>query len=203
MPGRPIDELTAQGLRGYRVFWKIIREAGADGQTFGISEIHGRTNASRDSVREYMAALERGGYLEVVGEHQVGRGSQAKVYCLVRAPQDAPRLRSDGSEVVQGRAREQMWRTMHMLRQFTLRDLVVTASTAQVAIKEGDARDYVKHLLRAGYLRSDCPRPGATATYRTLPGKYTGPKPPMVQRTRQVFDPNLGKVVWSQTEGRS
>ncbi|HHO8287620.1 TPA: hypothetical protein ACRXVW_006473, partial [Pseudomonas aeruginosa] len=35
--------------------------------------------------------------------------------------------------------------------------------------------------------------------YALKPGRYTGPRPPIVQREtrRQVYDPNLDQVMWS------
>ena len=205
MPGRPIDELTAQGLRGYRVFWAIILEQGRGGNPFTVADVHGKTNAALDTVRGYMASLARAGYLKLVEQRErEGGRPAANVYRLLKTPQDAPRLRRDGTPVEMGAAREQMWRTIHMLGKFTVRDLVVAASTERTPIKESDAKDYLRYLRAAGYLASQRQAlPGGPALYRLLPGRYTGPKPPMVQRTRQVFDPNLGKVVWSQMEGRS
>ena len=205
MPRRPVDELAAQGLRGYEVFWGIIRAQGTAGALITVAGVHRLTNASLDSVRDYMKALERGGFLELAEEHpRGGNRPAAKCYRLLKSPKDAPRLRRDGTPVEMGAAREQMWRTIRMLGKFTLRDLVVTASTERTPIKESDAKDYLRYLRIAGYLKSQRQAlPGGPAVYQLLPGKNTGPRPPMVQRVRQVFDPNLGKVVWSQAEGRS
>jgi len=173
------------------------REIGAGEEPFTVGDVHRRTNARPDSVREYVVALFRAGYLEVSGEQPRPSGTPAKLYVLKRSPQDAPRLRPDGTEVSMGSAREQMWRTMRMLGTFTLKDLIVAASTEAVTIKESDARDYLSNLRKAGYLVSKRQAiKGGPAVFRMLPGKYTGPKPPMVQRVQQVFDPNLGKVVW-------
>lgn len=33
-----------------------------------------------------------------------------------------------------------------------------------------------------------------------IAARYSGPKAPQVQRVQQVFDPNLGKVVWPVRE---
>lgn len=90
---------------------------------------------------------------------------------------------------------------MRMLGEFGYRDLTVTASTAATPIADIDAKDYLKHLYRAGYLKVTAPAHGnRPARYRLI--RNTGPKPPKVQRIRQVFDPNLNEVVWSQGGGR-
>ena len=205
MPRRPVDKLAAQNLRGYQAYWRIILDLGRDGAAITVTDVHARTSADRDDVRQYLLALERGGYLELVDQRRRAHNRPgAKCYRLLKSPQDAPRLRRDGSPVEMGSAREQMWRTIRMLGTFTLRDLVVAASTERTPIKEQDAADYLRYLRLAGYLASRRQAlPGGPAVYRLLPGRYTGPRPPMVQRTRRVWDPNLGQVVWSQTESRS
>lgn len=202
MPRRPVDELAAQGLRGYLVFWRIILEQGRGGRLFTVADVHGKTNAALDTVRGYVASLVRAAYLELVEQRERGGGRPAaNVYRLLKAPSEAPRLRRDGTPVEMGGAREQMWRTMRMLGQFTVRDLVVAASTARTPIKESDAKDYLRYLRLAGYLVSQRQAlPGGPAVYRLLPGRYTGPRPPMVQRVKRVWDPNLNKVMWSQAD---
>jgi hypothetical protein len=36
------------------------------------------------------------------------------------------------------------------------------------------------------------------ARFRFNPARNTGPRPPMIQRTKAVYDPNLGQVVWQE-----
>lgn len=50
-------------------------------------------------------------------------------------------------------------------------------------------------LLNTGFLRvvqKADPVKGRIATYRLI--RNDGPKPPQIQRVKQVFDPNTGKV---------
>jgi hypothetical protein len=92
-----------------------------------------------------------------------------------------------------GRGREQMWQTMRALGSFTVADLFVAASTDDHPVAESEARTYCQMLQRAGYLS------GGAAGYRLV--RYTGPLPPMIQRIKSVYDPNLKEVVWSSEEG--
>ena len=65
-------------------------------------------------------------------------------------------------------------------------------------VKESDAKDYIKFLKAAGYVRIAQKRaPGRATLFQFIEARYTGPRPPMVQNIKQVFDPNLGEVVWS------
>ena len=86
---------------------------------------------------------------------------------------------------------------MRVIGPFSILDLALNASTEEQPVKFSDARDYVANLHKAGYLVMLEGQIGGRAIYRLVPSRYSGPKPPMVQRIKQVWDPNLGKVVWS------
>jgi hypothetical protein len=98
-----------------------------------------------------------------------------------------------------------MWRTMKMLAAFTPSDIAIHASTDDVSVNKSDAKDYIGHLHKAGYLTvTKKAKPGCNqARYRLLPSKNTGPHSPQVQRIKQVFDPNLNKVVWREDDNES
>jgi len=101
-----------------------------------------------------------------------------------------------------------MWGTMHRLYEradFSILELVATASTSKCAISEESATAYVRALAKAGYLRCTVPakrsRKPIVARYTLIPSKYSGPRAPMVQRTLAVFDPNENRVVWTDSKG--
>jgi len=160
-------------------------------RSFSLADMH---KFNRDTVKGYVKCLEAGGFLERVEEGRFRR----TVYQLVRDEGvEAPRLRADGTPTKMGLARDHMWRAMKMLGRFTYVDLAVSASTEDVPVNEMDAKDYVKHLLAAGYLTILVPAtPRSKAEYRLT--RNTGPMPPMVTRAKVVFDPNLGRIAWSE-----
>lgn len=152
-------------------------------------------------IREYLTGMEAAGFIEKDGlklNRQSGQNAQA--FKLLRdVGVDAPRVRADGSEVTQGKGREQMWRTMRILTEFSILDLAAHSTTDEHPVSESDAKSYCRHLHAAGYLAM--PRKGKSgqpAIYRFLPTRYSGPKPPQIQRVNQVYDPNTRKVVWTQ-----
>lgn len=152
-----------------------------------------------DTVRSYVRRLERGGYITLLEEQKLQGNAVRKLYEIgLRAPHDAPRLSKTGEPVTQGLAQENMWRTMRIIWIFTPRDLAIQATTEEVEVSETAAKDYCKRLKAAGYLVvvKENNGPHSQATYRLIPDKWTGPKAPMIQRIKAVFDPNLGKVVW-------
>jgi hypothetical protein len=136
-------------------------------------------------IRAYLKALEAAGIVERIGDPGEHR------YRLLRDEGvEAPRVRPDGRRVAMGQGREAMWRTMRILtRPWTARELAIHASTEAHPVALQEAQDYAQRLCRAGYLQRTAPQ-----TYRLIPARYTGPKPPQVKRTKQIWDPNLGRV---------
>lgn len=191
MSRKPIHLETAGHSSDRQAIWEAIRRVGKDSY-FGIPDVRGALHGPTPlgKIREYMKCLEAGGYVACIYND-----APPHVYQLLRdIGVDAPRLRRDGTEVTQGLGREQLWRAIKILGQFDAHDLVQFSDT----VKLSEAREYARYLHKASYLVriQKANTRGGLARYRLIPGRYTGPKPPMIQRTKQVFDPNLGKVVW-------
>lgn len=180
--------------------WEVIR-AQREGLTcYALSR---RSSVDDCTTKTYMQALERGGFIEQSNE--TVRIGEEKQYRLIKDNGlEAPRLTKDGQPVTQGRAQEQMWRTMRILgSDFNCQELAGLASTSEVAVSPAAARDYLKHLAHAGYVTVVAKGKGRGTggvpnRYRFNLGRYTGPRPPMVQRTKSIYDPNVGKVVWQE-----
>ena len=192
---KPADRAGPYGSR--EAAWAAMRRLGR----FTVRQVTEETRLGQDTVRDYVRGLEAAGYLKRVGTTDVGHpgAPRAVVYELVRdVGVEAPRVRKDGTPVHMGRGREQMWRTMKVLGEFSARDLAVHASTEDCPVSLEDAKHYVRYLAKAGYL-VPLTR-GRAVRYRLLPSKNTGPRAPMIQRVRQVYDPNLGRVVWRSGE---
>lgn len=173
-------------LESRQAVWDAIRRL----QTFSIPEVRDETLLKTDAVREYITGLAAAGYVRKTAE-QAGVGVPAQWELARDAGNEAPRVRRDGSPVTQGQGRENMWHAMRILRDFTVRELAVAASMPDCLVKELSAEDYIKYLHKAGYLRKN------GSKYMFLPGAYTGPLAPMIQRTKRVWDPNLKKIRWS------
>lgn len=182
---KPMDKLS--GFDSREAMWDVIRDL----KTFTVRALYNETILDMSSIRVYLQGLTNAGYLEkIVGEN-------ATQYKLVKdVGIDAPRVRKDGSKVTQGQGQINMWRTMRTLQTFSARELAVNSSTATCVVKETTAVDYCKHLNRAGYLRKD-----KHETYFFIPQMFTGPKPPMIQRVKRVWDQNKKKVMWREDGG--
>lgn len=184
MSRKPVDRLN--GIDNRQVIWTYIRKV----KNITVKDMAFDTGLDVSSVRDYLRGLTNAGYLE---EAKSPKGS---VFSLVKdVGVDAPRVRKDGTKVTQGQGSLNMWRTMRILRRFSARDLAIAASTETCEVLESSAERYIRHLCRAGYLRQD------GAYHLFLPQMFTGPKPPMVQRVRRVWDQNLNQVMWSEDGG--
>jgi len=198
---KPIDKRGPAEKR--EAVWAVIRQM----REFTVRDIWQRTRLAKASIQDYLQGLTAAGYLDVAGLRPAGFGSRANLYRLVRdVGIEAPRVRRDGTEVTQGLGREQMWRTMRILGEFSARDLAVIASTEDCRIAEKEAKDYCYFLQRAGYLAVSSAgkgtgNGGVLTRYKFIQRSFSGPKPPMVQRGKQVYDPNTGLVKWSRGGG--
>lgn len=188
MPLKPVNKRT--GIDSRQAVWEAIRAK----QTFNIKDLREETTMKTDSVREYVIGLEKAGYVERIDPKNVVSGSGACWKLIKDIGHEAPRVRKDGTRVTMGDGRKNMWEAMRMLRTFSPRELAVAASTPGCQIKENTAADYAKHLCHAGYLRK------SGGGYHFLPTAYTGPIPPMIMRTKKVWDPNQQKVRWRSEE---
>lgn len=189
----PLELIGGKGPR-QRV-WDMLRRT--KGKPFERLEAI-PCGVDNDTARTYLTSLERGGYIALVGERLgVHRAVRVRRYRLVRdVGAEAPRVKRDGSPVLQGLAQEQMWRTLRMLKGDTnARELAAHAGTREVPVIVTAAADYLRNLHHAAYLECTATaRRGQIARYRLV--NDTGPRPPMVCRARCLYDPNLGKTVW-------
>lgn len=190
MSRQPINEVSVMKTRA--ALWDAIRRL----KCFTVLQLRRETCCTVSQTREYVLGLTAAGILERV---EMCQGS----FLLVKdTGNEAPRVRRDGTMVTMGRGREQLWQTMRALGSFTVADLRVAASTDEHPVAESEAETYCQILHKAGYLATlpatHCPK-GGGVVYRLI--RYTGPQPPMIQRVKSVYDPNLKEVVWSEEGG--
>lgn len=188
MGRKPMDQLGPLHTR--QALWDAIREVAHERGRFTVPEITERTLLGVDTARSYVRGLVAAGIVRQAAAG--GRIGEATQWELVRdAGAEAPRLREDGSPVIQGQGRENMWLAMKIMHDFSPRELAVAATMPDCQVRETTAAEYLLYLHRAGYLARQNGR------YRLLPGAWTGPFAPMIQRTKRVWDPNLKKIRWS------
>jgi len=197
MSPKPRHIADKNRLKGYPSYWAAILKAGKANGTFTMRCIDQLCNTDIRTIRPYVNSLVLAGYATEIGISE----TNAKVYQLVRRPAEAPRLRSDGTHVIQGQGREQIWRVMQMQKEFSKTDLVVLASTEDKSVTSASVIEYLSYLHKAGYLKLvKKSQPGTPARYSLRPQMNTGPKAPMLQRVKAVYDPNLKRVMWGEDQ---
>ena len=198
-------------LMGRDAIWTAIREL----KKFTINDLDGKINdqpktqVNVDTIKTYVTGLTKAEYLKPIAgirrpDDHSGRYTRKRWELINDVGVEAPRVTKNGTPVTQGRNREQMWQAMKILSSFDFRELAANASTEECRISEGDAKIYIQYLAKARYLaRLSAPinKKGIPGRYKLLPSMRTGPKPPMIQRIKQVYDPNLDEVMWPIAEG--
>lgn len=205
-PHRQPVHLERKGGKSPRQrIWEALRAyAGSHDGRFDLDRIERETRIEPATIFSYLRALQKAGFITVV---EPATAQRKQVYELARDNGcEAPRIDKQGRPVTQGMGSEQMWRTMRLIGEFSAIELAAHASTEQVPVLASTAERYLGHLCHAGYLVLVSParKLGSgwhqPARYRLAPGKYTGPRPPMIQRSKAVYDPNLDQVVWEEVQ---
>jgi hypothetical protein len=177
--------------RGHDWYWSVIRDLNKAGP-WTAGEVVARSNAHRASIHDFVGRLVAAGIAEEVASPD---GRPPRFFRLVASPAATPRLRRDGTAAPPS-AQAQMWVAIRQLGQFTYSELLLAASTDELAVTAVAARSYIARLVAAGYLTAAVPGgPKKPAVWRLKPSMNTGPKAPQVLRTHFVFDPNRGAVI--------
>ncbi|MDO9625169.1 MAG: helix-turn-helix domain-containing protein [Pseudomonas sp.] len=189
---KPAHLLMVGGKSPRQRVWEALRQH-RDG--LSVYQLARKSGVDDASVLGCLRCLIAGGYVA-----RKGRSYATAVYPLLRdIGVEAPRLNRDGSPSTHGHGVEAMWRSLRIIGEVDAHELATNAGASGVAISINAAVSYLGWLRRAGYLVCVAEgSPGKYARYRLAPGKNTGPRPPMIQRIGQVFDPNLGEVVFRQ-----
>ncbi|CDM42418.1 helix-turn-helix domain-containing protein [Ectopseudomonas oleovorans] len=193
--GRKPVHLEQRGGKSNRQrVWEAIRQ-----QRSGLTcyDLARRARVTEATVRTYLQALINGGYLEAEPTDTPPSIGQTRPLRLIRdSGSEAPALKRDGTSCTQGLGTEAMWRALRILGETSAEELARYASAA-VPTTTATAKSYLRFLALAGYVQV-ARRVGKPSRYRMVQARYSGPRPPMIQRTKQVYDPNLGKVVWAE-----
>lgn len=197
MAQKPVDSRPKYCTREH--LWEVMLKL----KSFTANGLTMHTRYHLSTIKSYLKGLAAAGI--ITPELGVNRGQSFTTYLIdpETAPIEPPRVHADGTVVTQGQGRKNLWRTMKILKEFSVAELVAFASTGTVQVAEREAAAYVTWMMKAGYI--SCIEQGKTtggrARYRFNMDRYTGPKPPQIQRVDQVYDPNTGTVVWSSKGG--
>lgn len=176
--------------RGFAGYWQIIVELDQVG-SWTLSMVERGSNVGRESIRDFIRRLVKGGFAQAVGTvpNASGRGSPSTAYRLLKRPLVAPRLDRKGKELAEPQ-HETLWRAMKMLGTFDAAEL----SSLTETVTRSRAAMYLAALQGAGVVM---PIAGGRATkatrFRLV--NNVGARSPIVTQAKVVFDPNSGTVL--------
>lgn len=183
--------------------WLAIREH-RDG--FTIQQVADQGQMKYESTREYVAALTKAGVIEILAIEAVHHKNcvvkQRTYHLLKDLGYTAPKLNRKGEFLDGMTGNKAMWNTLRITgKPMTALELSHLASTKDVVISALTAREYLGTLYRAGYLKlvKKAKTTGGQTKYQLLMHMNTGPNPPQILRTKQVFDANTNQVMFQET----
>jgi hypothetical protein len=201
--GRKPAHMNGANLSGQNAIWIGIRTL----KNFTREELNmwlfknGYPNINGSTVTSYMSRLSNGKYLKTAETAEKGnqKDQQYRYELINDCGNSAPHLSADGSPSKRGAGSRNLWLSMRILGDFNYRELAATASNEDVSVSEATAERYINSLKTAGYLhQTQAVKIGITPRrFRLIPSKNTGPRPPIVQTIKQVYDQNTNEVVWS------
>lgn len=188
---------AATGKEPRQRIWDEIRVLG---EGFTMHDITRRSCQMPADVRNYLNALAQAKIISVLEPNKL---PIRVVWRLVQDEGvDYPRLNAKGERTTAHLAIENVWRTLRILgNDLTVHELHAAICVGEAKINLRRLRDYLNALATAGYLvRTQSPKPKAGDTFRLIPSRYTGPKPPVVHEMQslQVYDPNLERVAFAK-----
>lgn len=181
--------------------WIEIRKAKAG---FSLVDIAFKAHMKESSARSYFSGLEKAGYIALDFEEAVpGKRVKRKHYKLSKdCGFTAPCVDSDGNETHPAQINKAMWNTLRILKMAVNADeLAKLSSNDELKIQVTTANTYLQMLYNAGYLaltQMAQNKVGKKAKYKLFEHMNTGPNPPQIQRSKQVFDPNTGTVMFRE-----
>lgn len=218
---KPVDQSAVGGVLLRQRVYDAIRARGD--QFWTITEISSRAKANTASVQSYVDALQLAGIVESEDERRHKRFLERypkaadinfrcsgppvpfydeKKFCLAfNAGAEAPRVTQLG-EIIEGlTVQELIWKAARVFRRFAWTDIVAVIETVERPVRPATVKAYLADLHAAGYLKKAIPsRPGVPALWSLRPERDTGPRAPMVQRSKTIFDPNTGQTVFRWTD---
>ncbi|GAB7078347.1 hypothetical protein [Megalodesulfovibrio paquesii] len=179
MPPKPIDQ--RHPLAGNDAVWTAMLELADAGRDITVAAVGAKVLRGKGEIREYLRRLCLAGVCTATPGQGIGAMT---TYRLTQRPAQAPHLDKEGKPFPET-DQQRMWRGLRMMKACTAVDLATA-----VSVKESVAYTYLKMLAHAGYVT----RSGDQ--YRLV--RQHGPLAPMIQKVKQVYDPNLQAVVWPQ-----
>lgn len=176
-----------------KMIWKVIRDL----KHFTIRNIEDKTKIQPRTIASYLQSLERAEIIDKHPVYQPHRGClRTNEYNLLKdMGVMAPVINKNGG-LVEDTHQARIWRTIRILKNFTLKDIVATASQDDDPVSITGADQYLNYLKKAGYLI----KKNNEKVFHLNLSMNKGVQAPQIQRIKQIYDPNIDAVVWNSEE---
>lgn len=187
------DKKSAR-MSGIDHYWSVMMDYEMMEKSFSITDILAFCNGSnaRSDINDFMKRLTKAGIIAEVAD-------QPKFFRIIERQSATPKVRRDGTIITGVSKNQAMWNFMRTnvgAHGFTAQDIVAWASTDDRKINIDTAKSYINSLGKAGYLIEVIKgSPGKLGMWRLAPDMNTGALPPMILRTKLVFDQNRYEVI--------
>lgn len=189
---KPVHLTMVGGKDSRQQIWEAFRhliKADCKADTYTIARRSGQDDSA---VRCYMYSLACAGV--------VAKADEPATWLMLKDEGvEAPRVTKKGERLAPG-AYECIWRALRITGELNAEEAVAMAVAGGATVTYQSARIYLQCLADAGYVVRTGGIPGQPARYTLIPARNTGPLHPMYQRVGQIFDPNIGRVVWVKGE---
>lgn len=194
---KPIHLAMTGGKLPRQRMWEAIRTLAKSDVALTTYNVSRRSGEDDEAARSYLLSLAKAGIVEKLKV----MGRDALWELVTDEGAEAPRVNKQGKRLPP-EAVECIWRALRILGELTAAAAASQAAAGGAPISENGARIYLQGLALAGYTVRTGGTPGIPASYRLLPGRYSGPLHPIYQRSsyEQVYDPNLDQVVWEKCQ---
>lgn len=183
--------------------WMAIREHKNE---FTIAQVAALGNMKVDSARDFITGLRKAAIVAELRREKV-EGLSSKIEVIYfKLVEDygfhAPSVDRKGNLLNQKTScNKAMWNTLRILKKaVNANELAALSSTDEQNVSVETADSYLRFLYHAGYLliAREAHHAVRKAKYQLKADMNTGPNPPMIQRSKQVFDPNIGQVMFRE-----
>ncbi len=178
--------------KGEDAIWAMILKLDAEG-TWTVPDVATFTGISHKVVRQYVAKLKACGYVREEPGTKCRKFTPARLHSVARPSREAPRISANGRDLGELKI-ETIWRTIRMLKRFTIAEVAGYVDPEDPAARVPSIRVYLHRLAEAGIIVRETPACGNQwIAFRLV--KPLGPRAPKILSANIVYDPNAADTV--------
>lgn len=137
----------------------------------------------------YVDSLEKAGFISKL---RIDPKDKASIYEVLVTNKIAPSVNKAGLAVFEGKLNQRMWQVMKIQKVFSAIELAEFTNAKLTTVQA-----YLKHLTRSKYLKRF--KKNNRTLYMFIEAKNTGYYAPMIKKSKDLYDPNINKIIKTET----